>query len=333
MPATGVRLAGNVTSREEPEVRRGEVYAARAVPAARTDDLVVTEAAGEVLAYDTKKHQIHQLNGTAATVWRLCDGRRSAAELEHDATAALGAPVSRTAVYIALGKLEEAGLLSAPLGDVGIGHMTRRRFLHRLALAGAVAVPAVVSVSAPAAAFSKVCSRDECYEHSNCSEEQELPCLICVKRPESELGHCQPDGCGHRCKIPGHCREASPCTYCSMAAPVTVDGVDWGTCARPPESIERVEGSDFLMSVEDAAPNDAAPEPDAVVAAEPEPVVEQPLAPADSGEDQADADMLEDAEGGDLLVEPEIVDEFEDGDPATEPGTDSTPVGDGTGGG
>jgi hypothetical protein len=87
------------------------------------------------------------------------------------------------------------------------------------------------------------------------------------------------------------------------------------------------------MSVEDAAPNDAAPEPDAVVAAEPEPVVEQPLAPADSGEGQADADQLEDAERGDLHGGPEIEGEAEESDPATEPGTGGTPVGDGTGGG
>jgi len=38
------------------------------VPQSRRDGLVMTELKGEVLVYDEDRHQIHQLNQTAAAV-------------------------------------------------------------------------------------------------------------------------------------------------------------------------------------------------------------------------------------------------------------------------
>lgn len=116
-----------------------------AVPAARYRNIVVSDLDGEMLAYDQAAHQIHHLNGPAATVWRLCDGHRSAAEIARDAG------LSGQMVSVALANIAGAGLLDAPLasGQGGTGR-SRRALLKTAVIAGAI--PAVVSVTAPTAA-------------------------------------------------------------------------------------------------------------------------------------------------------------------------------------
>ena len=84
-------------------------------PRARVTDLVITEAAGEVLVYDQVTHHIHHLNRMSVVVWRLCDGRRTADDLVRLARMKLGGDVDRLAVRLALTKLDEARLLDGPL--------------------------------------------------------------------------------------------------------------------------------------------------------------------------------------------------------------------------
>ena len=52
-----------------------------AVPAARFEHIVVNAVGGEVLVYDRASNQIHHLNESSATVWRLCDGERTVADI------------------------------------------------------------------------------------------------------------------------------------------------------------------------------------------------------------------------------------------------------------
>jgi hypothetical protein len=112
------------------------------VPAARFKELVTSEIGDEVLVYDEASHHIHQLNQVSATVWRLCNGRRSVADLAHETG------MTAELVQVALGKLADAMLLD---GDLPAGVQSRRRFLKKAALAGGVALPVLVSVSAPTA--------------------------------------------------------------------------------------------------------------------------------------------------------------------------------------
>lgn len=117
------------------------------VPAARIDDLVVTQTAEEVLVYDKLRHEIHHLNRTSAAIWRLCDGQRRIAELVRDAA------VDVEIVQIAVTKLAEANLLDGPVTtEFRVSSPSRRAFLRKSAVAGAIAVPAIVSITAPAAA-------------------------------------------------------------------------------------------------------------------------------------------------------------------------------------
>ena len=98
-------------------------------------------------------HHIHHLNAVSAAIWRLCDGQRSVDEIADAASDALGDDVSAETVRFALGKLAEARLLAGSPGNgASRAGQSRRSFLRKAAVAGAVAVPAVVSISAPSAA-------------------------------------------------------------------------------------------------------------------------------------------------------------------------------------
>ena len=121
------------------------------LPAARNADLILTATDDELIIFDVEAEQIHHLDAVSAAVWQHCDGRRSMAEVAAAATDALGARVDVDAVAIAAAKLDEARLL---VEAVAIPRMSRRIFGRRVAMAGAAAVPAVVSITAPHASAS-----------------------------------------------------------------------------------------------------------------------------------------------------------------------------------
>lgn len=120
------------------------------VPAARSLDLVTTESKDEVLVYDQAVHHIHHLNASAAKVWRLCDGERTVSEI------AMETGLAEDAVKLALRTLEDAQLLDAPLGTSLRGMQSRRAFMKKAAIAGAV--PAIVSVTAASAQVAGSCT-------------------------------------------------------------------------------------------------------------------------------------------------------------------------------
>jgi hypothetical protein len=146
-----------------------------AIPAARIADLVITESKDEVLVYDTSNHHIHHLNRLSAVVWRLCDGSRSVADVTRMTRASVSGEVNDEVVRMALTKLEAADLLSGALETQmrALGQ-SRRSFLRKAAVAGAVVVPAIVSMTAPqaAAALSPGPGRScggACSQNSNCN--------------------------------------------------------------------------------------------------------------------------------------------------------------------
>jgi hypothetical protein len=121
------------------------------VPAARFEGLVMTEAGDEVVVYDTGANHIHKLNTMSAAVWRQCDGQRSVDAVAAAVAAELDVEVSADAVRLALTKLADASLLESPLDEsLRQTGQSRRAFLRKAAIAGAV--PAIVSISAPLAA-------------------------------------------------------------------------------------------------------------------------------------------------------------------------------------
>jgi hypothetical protein len=167
------------------------------LPAARAEDLVTTETADATLVYDLTRHELHQLNGVASTIWGLLDGTRTAIDVLLEARAILGAGVTIESVRLALATLAETNLLAESIEPTAFTAGTsRRRFLKKVGMTAAI--PAIISVTAPLAAGATSTSASSCSEAvgkygcaNECSIETEgmlscqqwqdpLPCKVCV---------------------------------------------------------------------------------------------------------------------------------------------------------
>jgi hypothetical protein len=117
----------------------------------RTDDLSVKPLGDELLIYDLKTDKAHSLNSAAALVYRLADGTLDVAGLaSHVAIQLEVSPAEgRALTELALEQLSHRGLLVERVERrTGEARMSRRKVLQSLAVA-AVAVPVIVSLSAP----------------------------------------------------------------------------------------------------------------------------------------------------------------------------------------
>lgn len=115
---------------------------------ARRDGLIVTSTEQETLVYDQDRQELHHLNPLATLVWQQADGQTSTDAMLESARTQVDARLSITEIDLALTMLAEANLLQ---GTQPSATSSRRRLI-RAATAGAVALPLVVSISAPSAA-------------------------------------------------------------------------------------------------------------------------------------------------------------------------------------
>lgn len=128
-------------------------------PKGRQDGLLVEEVDGETLVYDLTTDEAHCLNATAALVWRASDGTTHpvdiARHLEEE-----GLPSDEMVVWLALARLERAGLLEGPVPfPAGRRSFTRKEVLKHLGRTTGLALmlPAVTSITAPLAAQAASC--------------------------------------------------------------------------------------------------------------------------------------------------------------------------------
>lgn len=144
-------------------------------PRAHKEGLIIQPMGNELVVYDSSSKQAHNLNATAAKIWKLCDGKRSIAEIAQIAGRELKQPVSEQVVWYALSKLEEFGLLEASMSvPSSLAGISRREFLTKFAIAAAV-VPVVktIKVPGPAQASSSTRCGDPCDSSTVC----ESPCI------------------------------------------------------------------------------------------------------------------------------------------------------------
>jgi hypothetical protein len=164
-------------------------------PVARTD-LALRELDGEAVVYDFRRHKAHCLNPTAFAVFRLCDGKRTPAQIARELAQTLGAALDEEFVWMALGKLDKEQLLETPLGAPV--DFDRRRLVRKLAMTAglSIALPAVWSILAPTPAYA-ASGPVACFPASSC------------------MSPFNPNNC---------CRDAS-----NMAGTCTANGVCGGT--------------------------------------------------------------------------------------------------------
>jgi len=122
------------------------------LPTAKRENLVIRENPDELLVYDLGNHKAHCLNKSAALTWTNCDGRTTVADLVAILSRDLNVQVDEDVVWLALRQLDRARLLQEPGGRLGgMVNRSRRDVVRKLGLAGALAVPIVMSIIAPKA--------------------------------------------------------------------------------------------------------------------------------------------------------------------------------------
>jgi len=168
-------------------------------PIARRSGLVVRELADEVVVYDKERHQAHCLNGTAATVFRNADGRRSVSDLAV-LLSADGGPGAEELVEMALGQLGDAHLLETASPPGPEHGLARRDVMWRVGIGAAVLLPLVTSILAPTPAEAAATCVDGngggCVGNDgascHCGAPGECPANACVCSGGTCIGGCTP---------------------------------------------------------------------------------------------------------------------------------------------
>jgi hypothetical protein len=155
------------------------------LPLRREDGLVVRDLPDETLIYDRTRNKAHCLNRAAALVWQHCDGRMSVAKMAELMQVELSIAADEPFVWLALDRLQRAGLLERPPAVAGTVRYSRRDLARKLGIA-ALAVPLVLTVMAPTAAAAASCARSG----RNCVAPARPCCPGCVCAGNFCQGNC-----------------------------------------------------------------------------------------------------------------------------------------------
>src|SRR5215470_691029 len=125
-------------------------------PKTRSTRLFVQELPDELVVYDVERNEVHCLNGIAARVWALCDGKHTVAEIVQLLGSDLEPQAAEALVWMALDQFEEKHLLeeASPPAVYRPEDMTRRQMVLRAGLLVAL-LPVVDSIIAPPAALAQ----------------------------------------------------------------------------------------------------------------------------------------------------------------------------------
>jgi hypothetical protein len=158
----------------------------RVLPRGRTQALVIQELPDELLVYDLDRHRAHCLNKTAAAVWKHCDGCTNISGAIRLLQTELGLHVDADAILLALDQLDRARLLEERISrtpEMKQARMTRREVIRKVGLAGAVALPLVISIIAPTAAEAGTCLA----KNAACTSSAQCCSGICTGTPKKCL--------------------------------------------------------------------------------------------------------------------------------------------------
>ena len=165
-------------------------------PASRREGIISKQVDGELLVYDRTRDQAHCLNESAAAIWRLCDGRTSVPEIarrlgvvEGSGRESVGGGqtavggIDEQVVWLGLDELRRKHLLEEPATwpqlQLGIGSMSRREAVRRIGLGAAIALPVVISITAPTPAQAGTCA----HANATCSTGADCCSGTCQNQP------------------------------------------------------------------------------------------------------------------------------------------------------
>ncbi|HYJ89289.1 MAG TPA: PqqD family protein [Pyrinomonadaceae bacterium] len=123
------------------------------LPKARREGIITKEVDGELLIYDRDRDKAHCLNPSAAAIWKLCNGRTTTDQISSSLSKDKGGAVDEAIVWLALAELRRTHLLEdydwTQPGPQTILGMSRREAVRRIGLGAAIALPIVISITAP----------------------------------------------------------------------------------------------------------------------------------------------------------------------------------------
>jgi len=131
------------------------------LPQARRAGMVIKKVDNEVLVYDVERDKAHCLNLSAAAIWRLCDGKTTTAGLARSLEDETGTRVDEGIIWLGLQDLRRSNLLEDsgvwPEQMIVAKGMSRREAVRRIGLGAAIALPLVISITAPTAGQAASC--------------------------------------------------------------------------------------------------------------------------------------------------------------------------------
>lgn len=145
-------------------------------PIARQNGLVVQEMPDEVLVYDLDTNKAHCLNGSAALVWKSCDGNNSVADIVKQFESNGNGKVTEDFVWLAIDQLNDNNLLEGKVAPRFAGQ-SRRQVLKTIGLASMVALPVIASLVAPQSALGSVSCA--CTTSNECLTMTACPSMTC----------------------------------------------------------------------------------------------------------------------------------------------------------
>ena len=128
------------------------------LPEARRKGIISKEVDGELLIYDLERDKAHCLNPSAAAIWKLCDGQTTTDQITNSLSKNNSVPVDERVVWLALAEFRRTHLLEESdqmePGPKPILGMSRREAVRRIGLGAAIALPIVISITAPTPAHA-----------------------------------------------------------------------------------------------------------------------------------------------------------------------------------
>lgn len=182
------------------------------LPLARNKNIVVQDLGREILIYDLITNNSFCLNETSAAVYQACNGQTSFDELrrKHKFT--------NDIIFLALSQLKDKDLIEGGKSDYFPG-LSRREAIRKVGLVTLIALPAIASVVAPAAAMAAsganlfaacVTSADCTGRAANCAEGQfpGSPKRCCIGSGTNTFNSGQ---------VNNNCNAVAPSNFCNAA--------------------------------------------------------------------------------------------------------------------
>jgi hypothetical protein len=115
------------------------------------DRITIQDVESETLIYDERSHKAWCLNRSSASIWRLCNGQHTVAQIAAMAAGDLRSPVSEDLVLLTLEELSQKELLEPQTIELLPQGLSRRQMIGKAGLAAAALLPVIAALTAPPA--------------------------------------------------------------------------------------------------------------------------------------------------------------------------------------